>query len=324
VPIIDVGTYDSLLSYDNMFDEQIKEARQEGKFVCEDFDWNKYKQTIVDTSNQIFQEELLLEKYGVKSIMATKMGSPLYYNYITDWLDLKVEVEDDFLDRAEKVLLDAKNEKKIDSFMKKHWETRDGFISSMPAERVWDLPKVFKMLREDYCGIDDMRAFGTVLMLLMVVEDQYSYGSDNDEVYAHSSYLTDLLVNRLIENCYIGDYVTVLDRGEVEKLYGDYLFLGAIDELEKQLKEGLERYKASGASEDEIASVSKEAKCRLGKIADYRERTYDAVERYHGDPKMVKYSLDDLRDEWMGEFSGCPFRVTKGIHYDPNQLELPL
>lgn len=322
-PIIDVGTYDSLLSYDNMFGEQENEARQEGKFVCDDFNWEKYKQTIVKTSNQIFRDERLLEQYGVKSIVATKMGSPMYYNYTTDWLDLKVEVEDDFLDTAEKVLLDKKNEKKIDAFMKACWETKDGFLSSMPAERVWDLPEVFKMLREDDCGTDDMRAFGTVLMLLMVVEGPNVDGYGNDGL-SYSSYLTDLLVTILREDCYISDYVTILDKEEVEKLYGNYIFLDEIDEAEKQLKEGLERYKTSGVSEDAIASVSKEVTRRLKKMAEYRKNIYGIVEWNHDTRENVKDSLEDLNDEWRSEFGGCPLRATKGTNYDPNQLELPL
>lgn len=322
-PIIDVGTYDSRLSYDYMFDEQEKEARKEGKFVCWNFDWNTYKQAIVDTSNQIFRDERLLEQYGVKSIVATKMGSPQYYNYTTDWLDLKVEVEDDFLDRAEKVLLDKKNEKKIDAYMKACWETKDGFLSSMPAERVWDLPKVFKMLREDDCGTDDMRAFGTVLMLLMVVEGPNADGYDNDEL-SYSSYLTDLLVTILRDNCCIGDYVTILDKEEVEKLYGNYIFLDEIDEAEKQLKEGLERYKASGVPEDAIASVSEEVSRRLKKMAEYRENIYTAVESCHDLPEKVKNTLEDLIDEWRVEFGDCPSRATKGTRYNSNQLELQL
>ena len=304
-PIIDVGTYESQLSYDSMFGDQEREEHDEGRFVCENFNWSKYKRTIVDTANKIFRCERPLEKYGVKSIVATSMGSPQYYNYITDWLELKVEVEDDFLDRAEKVLLDPKNEKKIDKFMKDRYETKDGFISQMPAERVWELPKVFKMLREDDCGIDDMRAFGTVFMLLMVVDGPNVDGYDDGKVDAYSSYLTDRLVSELMETCRLSDYATILEKEEAERLYGGYLFLDKIGAAEKQLKEQLERYKASGVPEDAVARTARDVSRLLEKMAEYRKKIYDAVEWHHDSPEHVKDILEDLIAKWRGEFGKC-------------------
>lgn len=321
-PIIYVGTYDSLLSYESMFSYQEDEEHEEGRFVCNNFDWGKYKNTIVETANRIFAEERPLENHGVKSIVAIKMGSPQYYNYITDWLELKVEVEDDFLDRAEKVLLDPKNEKVIDEFMAACWRTRDGYLSRMPAERISELPEVFRMLREDDCGIDDMRAFGTVLMLLMVV-DGPAPDIFSDQPMQGSEFLTDRLAREIQDNCYISDYCTVLERDEAQKRYGGIIWFDTFDEAEKQLTDGLERYKSCGVSAEAVADVESEVKRRLERIDKYRDEIREAIEYNHDNEAKVREILSDVRDDWMNEFGECPTRATLGSS-DPNQLELPL
>ena len=325
-PIIDVGTYDSLLSYDSIFDEQVELEHKEGKFVCEDFDFEKYKQTIVKEANKIFSDCDLLSNYGVKSIVATNMGSPQYYNYITDWLELKVEVEDDFLDRAEAVLFAPQNEQKIDEFMETNWATRDGFLSSMPAERIWQLPEVFKMLREDNCGLDDMRAFGSILMLLVVVDNQ-QIDIGFDEPVPIRSYLTDRLVQSMQDVCNIKDYCTVLNVEEVRAKYGDLLFIDALDAAKTRLETDLEKYKLSGASDETIKLVEAEVSGRIDKIDDYRNQIYNIIEwNWTGadvaSEKIAK-ELKDLKEKWEFEFGEDPTRRQLGAVL-PGQLELPI
>lgn len=326
-PFINVNTYDSWLGFDNMFGSQISADRDEGYFVCNDFDFQKYKEEIVRFCNNLFARECkagdLLQEHGVVSIKATSMGSPKYYNYIGDWLDLDIEVEDDFLARAVKAITDPANADTVEDVMRALWRTRDGYLSSMPAEYPSELPEVFRMLRDDdRDNCDFERAFGTVFYLLFAIKAK----QEQDNVAWGSYYLLERLVEDMQENCSVGEFCTVLSPDEAQKAFGDRIFFYELDNARRQIKEGLEKYRASGVPEESVAKVEKEVRARLRKLDDYREEIREAVENWYPDhPERARQELDDVREEYVAEFGGFPTRAKLGPPKDlPGQMLLDL
>ena len=337
VPIIDVGTYDSLLSWDGMWEpDAYSERHDEGNYVCDDYDSDKFKKKIVSTANDIFKREAergdLLQEYGVKSIVATSMMSPREYNFMTDWLNLEVTVEDDFLDRAEEAIFNPEYRKAIDDCIRDNWCSRDGFSSMMPCTvsngnhgpgEIYDDPYLHDMhnviqgLREGNDNFDSLRNWGAVLMLLFVIKGQQESGN----IIWGERYWSDLLVEDLRANTSLGDFCTILTEDEVEKLYGKHLFFGQLDSAIKQLKEGQEKYANSGVSEEAVERVGEEVKSRISKIEDYRERCRYVVELYHpGHPEKVKEKLFVIREEWNAEFGDFPTRAKLGKPDLPGQM----
>lgn len=196
-PIVDVSTYDGgPFSYESLWQSDEDAEREEGRFVCNDYDSKKMGDRIVEEANKVFEAESPLSQYGVVSIRATKFGSPREYNFTTDWLDLEVEVNAQFFTLARQAVLKKDNRKAIVKYAEDHWVSYDGFCSAM-LNRISTLSRdtwkhkrygthmaeddeVEKALVADLCeafdhlengtGDDEFREFGAILALLWLIE----------------------------------------------------------------------------------------------------------------------------------------------------------
>ena len=86
--LVSVGTYYGPFEYDSIWGEDERCERDEGNFVCDDYDFQKFKNAILKEVNAIFKDEKPMESYGVALVRATDMKSPKEYNFGDDWLDL--------------------------------------------------------------------------------------------------------------------------------------------------------------------------------------------------------------------------------------------
>ena len=75
-PIVDVSTYYGPFDYESLWQGDEDAEREEGRFVCNDYDHAKMGDRIVEEANRVFDAERPLSEYGVVSIRATKFGSP--------------------------------------------------------------------------------------------------------------------------------------------------------------------------------------------------------------------------------------------------------
>lgn len=248
-PIVDVSTYEGPFSYESLWQNDEEAEREEGRVVCWDYDSKKMGERIVEEANRVFEWDKPLKDYGVVSIKATKFGSPREYNFMTDWLDLSVEVDESFFERARKAILDPENRKTIVEHCKDHWVSKDGFNSRM-LYRVqnlslnwWehehygrhmstdeeieeavmsDLQEVLVMLEEE-TSEDMYRDFGAVLALLWRIE----YPEDFDRRISESrsgSWVTDEMVEHLRGNGSLSEFCTVLDKDDLENRFGEHMF----------------------------------------------------------------------------------------------------
>lgn len=321
--VINVGTYWGPFNYDDLWGEEERiEREDEGNFVCDDYDSRKFKDTIVKEVNRVLDDAKPLEEYGVVSIKATSMGSPKEYNFRDDWLDLEFTVEDDFLDRAEKAIFDPEYHDLLEKFIRENWCSRDGFVSSMPAQDLDEMHKVFEMVRTETCGIDDMRAFGSIIQLLREIEKHENRMSSEDGLIEGS--LTEQLYLNISENYLLGDFCTILSREEAEKIYPS-LFLGVIDDARKQLDEGLEKYRFSGVGEDAINKAEEVVKERHKRLDAYCKKMHEEVEWFHpGNPDEVRERLGELKEAYSEEFGDFPTRAKLGKPDVPGQIKMEL
>ena len=130
-PIVDVSTYEGPFSYDSLWQSDEDSEREEGRFVCDDYDFSKMGDRIVEEANKVFEANKPLSQYGVVSIKATKFGSPREYNFMSDWLDLEVVVDDSFWQLAKEAIFKPENRAKIIGYAGNRWVSYDGFSSAM-------------------------------------------------------------------------------------------------------------------------------------------------------------------------------------------------
>lgn len=325
-PIVDVSTYEGPFSYESLWQPDEESEREEGRIVCWDYDSKKMGERIVEEANRVFEKEKPLVEYGVVEIKAMKFGSPREYNFMTDWLDLHVTVDDSFFERARKAILDPENRKAIVKHCKDHWVSKDGFISFM-LNRVRDLSlnwwehehygrrmstdldieaAVMADLREALALLEnetseDMyRDFGAVLALLW----RFEYPADFDRSQSESwsgSWVTDEMVEHLRGNSSISEFCTVLDKDEVKARFGAHMI--DFDRRRREFKVDVGKY----LSEDFADKARIEKTCELfrgkvGKVFNDLEEEQIRVIANHatGDRAndgAVNDWLDDFREE---------------------------
>ena len=247
-PIVDVSTYEGPFSYEHLWQDDEATEREEGRVVCWDYDSGKMGERIVEEANRVFGVEKPRAEYGVVEIRATKLGSPREYNFMSDWLDLHVTVDESFFGRAREAILDPANRKAVVEHCKDHWVSRDGFNSFM-LNRVqylslnwWehehygrhmstdeeiesavmaDLREVLTLL-ENETSEDEYRDFGAVLALLW----RFEYPGDFDRSHSTSwsgSWVTDEMEDHLRGNSSLSEFCTVLDRDEIKARFGAHM-----------------------------------------------------------------------------------------------------
>lgn len=320
-PIVDVSTYDGPFSYESLWGMDEESEREEGRFVCDDYDFSKMRERIVKEANKVFEAEKPLSQYGVVSIKATKFGSPREYNFMSDWLDLEVEVDGSFWRLAKEAIFKPENRAKIVGYAGDRWVSYDGFSSAM-LNRICTLSR--DHWKHEHCGThlatdkevedalladledafaalstgtsdDEFREFGAILALLWLIE----YPSDfqrGDESPLYGSWVTDEMVESLRGNSSLSEFCTVLEYGELKEKVGDSLI--AFDAFVKELERSYEKYCKSGVGEASQARAKAWLETVRKDVDGWKEKQTNVVEWNAPKWDAIKQELDELREEW--------------------------
>ena len=325
-PIVDVSTYEGPFSYEHLWQDDETAERDEGRVVCWDYDSKKMGERIVEEANRVFEAEKPLVEYGVMEIKATKFGSPREYNFMSDWLDLSVKVDESFFVRARKAILDPENRKVIVEHCKDHWVSKDGFNSCM-LDRVQDLSLNWwehehhgrhmstdeeveaavmadledALRRLEYgTSENECRDFGAVLALLW----RFEYPEDFDRRLSESwsgSWVTDQMEDNLRGNSSLSEFCTVLDKDEIKERFGAHMV--DFDGRRKEFKAELGKYlSADFENKTRIEKICELFMGKAGKVFNELEDTQLNIIANHatGDKSKdgeVNDLLDDFRDE---------------------------
>lgn len=335
-PIIDVGTYWGTFEYESLWGCEVEAERDEGNYVCDDYDSAKFGEAIVEEATKVFESEKPFEEYGVKSIRAVKFGSPREYNFMDDWLELEIDVDDSFFDLAEKAIFAPERRKYLEKYIEDEWCSHDGFISSMPCTvnnwkrypvyRYEDpyLDEMHSIIRglKDKTSDDEWRHFGAIIALLYVIDRKEKRMMDDCDQFWGS--LTGRLLERFTENHSLDEFCTIIEPDEVAEKYPLVPVLTArADAGESMLREQLDRYmKVDGIPDEARKRVEDEAKARIKWIDRFRDKIREAVEEFHpGSPIRVVDYLEELREEWADHFGESGTVSAKDL---PGQLLLKL
>lgn len=322
-PIVDVSTYEGPFSYESLWEADEESDREEGRFVCDDYDFSKMGDRIVEEANKVFAAEKPLLQYGVVSIKAMKFGSPREYNFMSDWLDLDVEVDDSFWQLAKEAIFKPENRAKIVGYAGDHWVSYDGFSSAM-LNRICTLSR--DRWRHEHCGThmatdkevedalladledafaalstetsdDEFREFGAILALLWLIEYPYDFDRENyDPVPLYGSWVTDEMVESLRENSSLSEFCTILEYGELDKKVRDALidFDGFMSETERQY----EKYVKCGVGEASQARAKAWLEAVRKDVEEGKRLQRQCVEENAPKWDRVREELDELREEW--------------------------
>lgn len=323
-PIVNVSTYEGPFSYDSLWEADETSEREEGRFVCDDYDSSKMGKRIVEEANKVFKAERPLEKYGVSRIRATAFRSPREYNFMTDWLDLKVRiVKRKFFRLAKKAVFDPKNRAKIVGYAGEHWVSYDGFCSSMLnriqslSRDYWkhthygthmatdkevedallaDLKDAFDHL-EHGTGDDDFREFGAVLALLWLIEypSDFRRGYDYD-LPLYGSWVTDEMVESISGNSSLSEFCTILEPDELKRKVGGSLI--DFDSYRAQVKTECDKYLKCGVGEASQAKAKHWLEAVLKEVGEWESKQRDRIELYAPKWDEVREELNELREEW--------------------------
>lgn len=319
-PIVDVSTYNGPFDYESLWQSSEDAEREEGRFVCNDYDHAKMGDRIVEEANRIFDAERPLSEYGIVSIRATKFGSPREYNFMSDWLDLEVEVDDSFWKLAKEAVFKPENRERIVRYAGNRWVSYDGFRSSMLnrisglSRNHWDhthygthmatdrevedalladLEDVFTALSTG-ASEDEFREFGAILALLWLIEYPSDFDRYGDSVYG--SWVTDLMVDHILGNSSLSEFCTIVGPDELKGKVGDALidFDGFMEETMRLYGE----YIGCGVG----GAAQARAKAWLGIVSEdvegRKRKQRDIIKWNAPDWGRVKNELDELRKDW--------------------------
>jgi len=314
-PVVDPGTYWSYFGYDNLWCEEAAEIRENGGFVCDDYSYETFGKMMCMEATKAFAHERVLRDVGVVSIRAFKFGSPREYNFSDDWLELEFEVEDDFLDRAEKLIFLPKYRDLCTDRMGKTWCSRDGFTSDMPepcrrpngvhryeAGRRYECPhfdglrEVFAALRDETCD-DELHYFGGIVELLWVIRS--AAGESWTDV-------TDRLLENIRGNHSLSEFCTTLEPDEVAELYpAATTMLEAAEAAKKAVETQLGPYLERVVAEDVKARARRQADEQLVWLGNFIGDVREAVEK-HPEADKVNAALKELRQTWREHWDSDP------------------
>lgn len=301
VPLVDVGTYWGQFQYDSLWSADEDSAREDGNVVCYDYDHAKFGDVVVKEATKLFADSVPLQECGVKSVVATKFISPREYNFCDDALGLEVEVEDDFLERAKKEILDPANRDKVKKYIADNWKSRDGFISHMPVTDIDELPLLFDGLEaDDRLEVDEYRDYGSIMALLWYLHGGLD-DDDDDDIYAdcgYRNYSYDLS-ERIASDYSLNDFATVLDKDEVEGLYGDHMV--DYDKIADDIRSDAEKYYSCDVPEESKDRCRRYVEKVVECIRGYADKQMDLIASFHNTPYKVWDYLDELKSEFDTE-----------------------
>lgn len=335
-PIVDVSTYEGPFSYESLWQLDEESERDEGRVVCWDYDSGKMGERIVEEANRVFEAEKPLAEHGVVEIKATKFGSPREYNFMSDWLDLEVEVDAQFFTLARQAILKKANRKAIVEYAGNHWVSYDGFSSAMLnhictlSRDTWkhkqygthmatddevekalvaDLCEAFEHL-ENGTGDDEFREFGAILALLWLIE----YPGDFDRRLSESwsgSWVADEMVEHLRGNSSISEFCTVLDKDEIRERFGAHMV--DFDRRRREFKVDLGKYcSADFQDRARIEKICELFREKVEKVFNGLEEEQVRVIANHATSDRAKDDtvnerLDDFREEAAQQMTAAAF-----------------
>ena len=325
-PIVDVSTYEGPFSYESLWQGDEVASRNEDRVVCWNYDSEKMGRRIVEEANKVFEAEKPLSQYGVVSIKATKFGSPREYNFMTDWLDLEVEVDNSFWQLAKEAILKPENRAAIVGYAGDRWVSYDGFRSSM-LNRISDLSRdywrhrhygthmatdkevedaLLADLEDAFAGLydgsseDEFREFGAILALLWLIEYPGDFARD-DNAPIWGSWVTNEMIESLQGNSSLSEFCTVLDEDEIKERFGRSIVdFGA---RRAEFADGLDRYlKCFGDNPGRIGRICEFVGRKMDKLfRELESRQFDVVANHATDDRsrdwLVLDRLDDFRQE---------------------------
>lgn len=123
---IDICFYESFADPRYLFEQDYREMPEYIKET--DFDMKKYQDSFIPSIQQWANEVIeKLKDYGVKSIKVKGIGSPREYNFYTDWVDLTVEVDDNWDRIAVKKLKSLSRDHDCDQYFRANFRSSSGY-----------------------------------------------------------------------------------------------------------------------------------------------------------------------------------------------------
>lgn len=326
-PIVHVGTYEDVFGYDYLWKSDAEAEEEEGRVVCNDYSHQKMGERIVEEANRVFSKQKPLDKYGVTEIKATKFCSPREYNFMTDWLDLLVTVDDAFFDKARAAILDPANRKLVVDTTVECWVSRDGFISAM-LDRVHGLSRdqwrhkrygthlstddevyaaitadVSDALSEmrDGTGDNETEQMSVMLKLLWSIE----YPDDFRDPYW--GWVADDMYEHIRGNSSLSEFCTVLDADEVKAKFGDEMV--DLDAYLRERRKECELYRLAEFNDPERAKrVSENYERLLSKrIDELKNDQLQAIRDYMPNEERVRAELRKFRTETWANMVAAVF-----------------
>lgn len=324
-PIVNVSTYDGPFSYDWLWSADETSEREEGRLVCDDYDFKKMCERIIEEANLVFETSKPLEMYGVSRIRATKFGSPREYNFMTDWLDLRVTVvKRKFFREAKRAIFDPANREAIVNYAGQVWVSYDGFHSMMlnrisslsrdtwkakhygahmatdpevEAALLADLEEAFDHL-EHGTGDDDLREFGAILVLLWLIEYPSDFGRGGDQPY-YGSWVTEEMIEHLRGNSSLSEFCTILEPDELKDKVGGSLI--DFDAYRDRVRTECDKYLKSGVGAASQARAESWLKIVLEDVDKWERRQRRRLELFAPNWTKVKDELAEIRQEWEAQ-----------------------
>lgn len=171
LPIVNVGTYGSLLDASEVFENDLYELEQNkhGDLVEEfwdHFDFDKYKTNIIMQAVEATRYDILKVfqslDLGIVGVEFEGIDSPDSYNYRNDQLDYSLIVEDGFIQKLNNKLYTI-DLVKFNEYLKENFTSYDGF-HSLTANNTLDLQREINLYDGDRVGFQEIGAFITYLI----------------------------------------------------------------------------------------------------------------------------------------------------------------
>ena len=130
LPIVSIGTYDTELSPNFVFESEYKEQERLGQEEVE-FDFLSYLTEIGKIATGIISDVLssIVGKYGLKGIEVSfdSVSSPREYNFTSDKANISISISYDKNEVLDNFSL--LKDKAVNDFWDEHYRSRSGFIS---------------------------------------------------------------------------------------------------------------------------------------------------------------------------------------------------
>ena len=310
-PLCRCCTYWGPFDYEGLWGDIESELRREGRLVCDDYDSVKLRAAIVKCANDVIGAANVLRHFDVMNIRVTGMDGPKYYNYGGDWLDLEVDVSDGFFDLAERTIFSDENRGRTEKYIREHFASRDGFISSMPDSEE-EVRGAIRQLKERPDGeelYEELRWFGAVMALLWNID-----GPETDEEEREGT-LTGQIYTDFVENYYLSEFCTTMDIDEAKLRYP--LLKRIEDRIDRAVREDelmvktyckVDKPDNEGGNRHAHAWLDERRKA----LEEWREKARGCVETWmDGGDDRINHELAELENEISEHIAAVLFEDVK-------------